>query len=126
MTLALLFYAALLFLSALFETFFAAKGLLTPESLVAAENLRALWWLNAYCVAILALSLLSIAGWHMRHDTRAARWIAVILTFFHSAQFSGVAAKDIAAGVITPGWVHGLVALMGLCFLALSFFRKPA
>lgn len=121
----MLFYVALLFLSALFETFFAIKGLTSPESLVDPENLRAVWWLNAYCVAILALSLLSLAGWQLRHAPRAARWIAVVLTFFHSAQFSGVAAKDIAAGVITPGWVHGFVALMGLIFLTLSFFRKP-
>ncbi len=110
-------FIALLVLNALFETFFAVNSFVNPDAIVDPENTRALWWLQAYAVAILALSLVSVMGWFMRHEPKVATWIAAILTFFHTAQFSGVVMNNPAPN---PGWVHGLVALIGLTFLLIS------
>jgi len=110
-------YLTLIALSALFETFFAYKALTTPDALVDPDNLRALWWLQAYSVAILSLSLISVMGFAMRANRQATFWITIILTFFHSIQFSGVLAKDWPEIIVSPGYAHGLVALLGYLFL---------
>lgn len=111
-------YLAVLGLTIFFETLFAVSSLIEPGRLVPEGNERALWWLQAYCVAALAIALFSAMGWALRNDRRVVLWMSAVLGFFHSVQFSGVLMGDLANGItVSPGWVHGLIALLALIVL---------